>query len=109
MKSKSSKNPPSDDGTLIQQVVKRSLIVLSLGIIILSSVALWTVNELTDFYQVKVQNISEQKHLLHVMRIAALERILTMHSMVIESDHFENDDKRMAFYSDASTFTHARI
>ena len=101
--------PPLDDGTLIQQIVKRGLIVLSLAIIILSSVALWTVVQLTDFYQVKVQHVSEQKQLLHVMRIAAMERLLTLHSMVVEDDPFKNDDKRMAYYSKGAKFIEARV
>lgn len=109
MKSVSTTSNSADDGTIIQQVIRRGLIALSLAIIVLSAVAFWTVVHLTDFYQHGLHSVSEQKHLLHVMRISALERILIMNNMVLERDPFINDDKRMTFYSAAAKFTQARI
>lgn len=100
---------PIDDGVLIQQVIKRGLIRLSLAIIFLSSATLWTVLQLTDFYQNKVNLIAEQKQLLQVMRIAGRERTLLMYEMVTQKDPFLNDDSRMAFYSAGAKFSQARI
>lgn len=109
MKSVSTTRNSADDGTIIQQVIRRGLTALSLAIIFLSAVAFWTVVHLTDFYQDELHSVSEQKHLLHVMRISALERILIMNNMVLEKDPFIIDDKRMTFYGAAAKFTQARI
>lgn len=109
MKSVPAKSNSPDDGALIQQIVKRGLIALSLAIILLSATALWTIVQLTDFHQNKVERISEQKHLLHVMRIAALKRTLLLYTMLIEEDPFLNDNNRMAFYSAGAKFSEIRI
>lgn len=103
------KNMSSDDGDLIQKVVRRGLSLLSLAIIFLSSAALWAVIQLTDFYQNKVQVLAEQEYLLNVMRVAAHKRTLLMYTMVVEEDAFRNDDNRMAFYSAGAKFAQARI
>lgn len=109
MKPAPSKSTSPDDVILIQQIVKRGLISLSSAIIILSITALWTVVQLTDFHENKVQRISEQLDLLHVMRIAALKRTLLLYTMVVQEDHFLNDNNRMVFYSAGAEFAEARI
>lgn len=108
MKPFSAVNNASDDGILIQKIVKRGLVGLSFAIIVLSSAAFWTVVQLTDFYQNKVIVIEEQENLLHVMRVAARERTLLMYAMVNEEDIFKNEDNRLAFYTAGSKFIEAR-
>ena len=109
MKSVPAKSNSQDDGALIQQIVKRGLIALSLAIIFLSSTALWSVIQLTDFYQNKVHIIAEQHKLLHIMRTAERERTILIYAMLNEEDPFLNDDNRIAFFSAGVKFSKARI
>lgn len=109
MKLISTKSPVSEDGILIQQVVRRGLIAMALAIIFLSGAALWTVIQLTDFYKNKVETIAEQNDLLQEMRLGARERILLLYSMAVEDNPFEQDKLRMAFYGAGAKFAVARI
>lgn len=109
MKRVSAINNSSDDGRPIQQAIKRGLISLSVVIILLSGTALWTIFELTDFYKNKVNIVAEQGKLVNHMRLAARERTLLMYAMVVETDTFKQDDKRMAFYSAGAKFAQARV
>ena len=102
-------NSPLDDGAQIQQAIKHGLIALSVAIILLSGSALWTIIQLTDFYNSKVNIIAKQDQLVHDMRVAAHERRLLMYAMVTEQDPFKNDDNRMAFYAAGAKFAQARI
>ena len=109
MKPLSTINITADNGILVQQVVRRGLIALSLAIIFLSGAAIWTVVQLTDFYNNKVQILAEQEKLLHSMRIAARERTLLLYALVTEEDPFLRDDHRMAFYSAGAKFAQSRL
>jgi len=99
----------TEDGDLLQKVVKRGLFALAFAIMLLSCVAILTVIQLTDFYQNKVHVITEQVNLLHTMRVAARDRILSLYKMLDENDPFINDDNRMEFYSVGAKFAEARI
>ena len=108
MKLLSEKKVVSDDGTLIQQTVQNSLIAIAVAIIFLSGAALWTVIQLTDFYN-KVDAIDEQLHLIHTMQISGHERTLLMYAIVTGDEPFQVDKQRMAFYSAGAKFDIARI
>lgn len=101
-------NQSSYDEILINKIVKRGLIGLSLAIIVLSSAALWAVVQLIDVYQNKVNVVAEQDRLLHVMRIAARERTSLMYAMVTEEDTFVNEDNHMEFYRAGAKFIESR-
>ena len=101
-------NNATDESALIRQVVKRGLLALSLAIIVMSAAGLWSVTQLTDFYQNKVNVITEKEDLLHVMRISARERTILLYEMVIGKDPFLNDNNRMALYSLGAQFSRAR-
>jgi len=102
-------NTASDDGLGLQRVVRHGLITMVVAIIILSGSALWTVIQLTGFYQNEVNIVAEQERLLHAMRVVAKERTLLMYAMITEEDPFLKDDQRMAFYSAGTKFAIARI
>lgn len=102
-------NITSDDGILIQKVVRNGLISLAVAIIFLSGAALWTVTQLSDFYKNEVDIINKQEHLLHTMRITARERTLLMYGIVNEVDPFQRDDQSMAFSRAAAFFSQSRI
>ena len=97
----------ADDSTLIQQTVKNSLIAMAVAIIFLSSAALWTVIQLTEFYN-KVDAIDEQLHEIQTMQASVAERTLLIYAMVTGDEPFQIDEQRMAFYSAGAKFAIAR-
>ena len=100
-------NTSSDNSVLIQKTVKNSLIAMAVAIIFLSSAALWTVIQLTEFYN-KVDVIDEQLHDIHAMQASVNERTLLMYAMVTGDESFQIDEQRMAFYSAGAKFAIAR-
>ena len=109
MSPKAPKSTSADEGTLLQQVVKRGLVGLSSAIIILSCTALLMFEKVTDVYQNKVHVLAQQENLIHDMRIAARERTILLYSMATKTDSFFHDEKRMAFYSAGKDFALAQI
>ena len=97
----------ADDSTLVQQTVKNSLIAMAVAIIFLSGAALWTVIQLTEFYN-KVDAIDEQLHEIHTMQASVAERTLLIYAMVTGDEPFQIDEQRMAFYSAGAKFAIAR-
>ena len=100
-------NTSSDNSVLIQKTVKNSLIAMAVAIIVLSVAALWTVMQLTEFYN-KVDTIDEQLHDIHTMQASVNERTLLVYAMVTGNEPFQIDEQRMAFYSAGAKFAVAR-
>ena len=97
----------SNDEVLAQKVIRNGLIALSLAIVFLSGIALWTVFQV-DIYAHKVESLSAQAHRLHMLHIHARERSLLLYRMVTEEDYFLKDKHRMNFYSEGSKFVNVR-
>ena len=108
MKCKKAIKSDSDDGMDIQKTIKQGLITLSLAIIFLSGVSLWTVIQLTDFYTNKVSVLSDQIHQIHLMRIAARERALLSYEMINEKDTFKKLTYSDTLYREGEKYLTAR-
>ena len=98
----------SDDGMDIQKTIKQGLTTLSFAIIFLSGVALWTVLQLTGFYNNNVNTLSEQIHEIHLMRIAARERALLSYQMINEKDTFKKITYSDTLYGQGEKYLTAR-
>ena len=103
------RNTASDEQLNVQKVIRNGLVLLSLAIIFLSGIALWTIIQLTEFYDNKVNKISMQAHQLHMMRIAARERTLLSYTIIFEKDAFEIDKYHNMIYKEGLNFTLARL
>ena len=102
-------NDSLDNSLLLQKIVKNSLMAMAVSIILLSTAALFSVIQLTQFYENKIDVIDEQIHQIHIMRIAARERTINMYAMATEDDYFKIYDYRKTFYNAVSKFIAAKI
>lgn len=109
MKTRKTISTPSDEQLDVKKVIRNGLVLLSLAIIFLSGVALWTIIQITEFYDNKVNKISMQTHQLHMMRISSRERTLLSYAIISEKDPFEIDKYRMMVYQEGLNFTLARL
>lgn len=101
-------HPKIDNQNQIQFIVKRALVLLTILILLLSSISIYSLYEVTRFHKEKIVTITDQMSLIKAMRIAARERLLLTYSMINEKDHFKRDSLRMEFYRVGLVFATAR-
>lgn len=109
MKSKAPTNTVTDEQLDVKKIIQNGLALLSIAVIIMAGVTLWTIIKLTDFYKNEVNTAHHQEHNLQLMRIAARERTLLSYAIISEKDPFEIDKQTVMIYKAGLKFSQARL